>query len=117
MGGDVGIEIGVGGLGLHIEIEGLHRGVAPKMAERRGVSFEEFRAEVKAKGGVSFHTIRHTAATRDAEAGFTDGQARHTISELQHKYRWSDARMVQRYIYGNDEWSEKAAMKRAEAEG
>ena len=61
-------------------------------------------------GRFTFHSTRHTAATRDAEAGFTE-------AELMAKYRWSDSRMVRRYVHGNDDWAEMAARKRAEAEG
>ena len=79
-----------------------------KIAASRGKTLAEIRAEVKSKGGFSFHSIRHTAATRDAEAGLT-------ALELMQKYRWSDLKMAQRYVHESDEWSERAAQKRAEA--
>lgn len=81
----------------------------PLIAKRRGIPLAEFRAEVAEKGGFVFHSTRHTAATRDAMAGLT-------ILDLMMKYRFGP-RMAERYVHGNDAWSEMAAQKRAEAEG
>ncbi len=81
----------------------------PEIAKRRDIPLADFRAEVKAKGGFVFHTLRHSAATRAGEAGLSE-------QELMLKFRMSPG-MVKRYVHGSDEWSERAARKIAEAEG
>ncbi len=84
------------------------KAATPRLAGGRGLSIPDFESFVRKSGGFTWHSLRHTAATWDSqEAGFSDG-------DLLQKYRWTDRKIVSRYVHSGDEHAERAARKRME---